>query len=117
MNAEEIADDEGDFCFPVVEDEAARVQFVVDMLGGEGGEPADDGLSEGRGDDTGGGSGPQGGLFRFFGLRRDGEKGGEEEQGEEKSWAQRIHGPRLAVRIGRGKSEGGLRGWRMRGSS
>lgn len=109
VDPEEVTDDKGDLCFSVVEDEAARVQFVMDVLGGEGGESADDGLAKGRGDDAGGGAGTQGGLFRFFRLHWRGESGGEEEQGNDEDKAQRIHGPRLAVGTLSGKTEGELR--------
>jgi len=90
VDAEEVADDEGEFGGAVVEDEAAGVEFVVDVGGGEGEEATDDGAAEFGGDVGGGGAGEEGGfggVGGWEGWDEDEEEGEEEKvHGAERTW-------------------------------
>jgi hypothetical protein len=59
VDAQQIADDEGEPGFAVVEHEAAGVQFVVDVGGADRRETADDVSAECRGDVARCGAGPE----------------------------------------------------------
>ena len=90
VDAEEVADDEGELGGAVIEDEAAGVEFVVDVGGGEGEEATDDGAAEFGGDVGGGGAGAEGGFGGVGGGERwdEDEEEGEEEKvhGAERTW-------------------------------
>jgi hypothetical protein len=60
VEAEEVADDEGDLGGAIIEDETAGVEFIVDVGGGKGEEAADDFATEFGGDVAGGGTGEEG---------------------------------------------------------
>ena len=60
MDADQVANGEGEACFPVVEDETAGVELVVHVRRWRGAEAADDVHSEWRRDVAGGGAGFEG---------------------------------------------------------
>lgn len=67
-----VDDDQRDPRGAIVEDEATRVQLVVDILGGRrGAEVAHQPTAQPWGDITGGRSGQKGLLVRRFGVGRD----------------------------------------------
>ncbi len=107
VEAEQVADHEREARTPVVEDEAASVQLVVDVLRGKGGEAADDRRAKWRREVARGGPGAEsrgrGGGGKAAAGR--GEDAGQEDEGEGHKRGPSI----LAARRpgGEGKAGGG----------
>ena len=73
MDAQQVADDQGQLGLPVVQDQAPRVQFVVDVRGRKRHEAADDAAAQRRRDVAGRRAGPKPRRGRLRRQRRAGQ--------------------------------------------
>ena len=94
VQTEQVADDERELCFAIIEDKAARMKFVVHMSGGEGEEASHDTLAQRWRDVAGGGTGQERSFLRISGRQR----GESEDKAEGKKSGKVAHDTHTAVR-------------------